>query len=120
MTDLLWLQEPARKTCLAAVTGTRGPAFLLDRSLYAPTSHAYRHPQPPDRGEVWLGGDKRVLTRVFWERGELRHVVRGAVPERGARVNCRLDADRREALSTAHTAMHLVLSAFGRARMGEL
>lgn len=120
MTELLWLQEPGRKTCLAHVTGTRGPAFLLDRSIYAPASHAYRHPQPPDRGEVWLGGDKRVLTRVFWERGELRHVVRGAVPARGSKVNCHLDAERREATSAAHTAMHLVLSAFARARLGGL
>lgn len=120
LTDLLWMQEPGRKTCLATVTATRGPAFILDRGIYAPTSHAYRHPQPPDRGEVWLGGDKRVLTRVAWDRGELRHVVRGAVPAKGAKVNCHLDADRRAAVSAAHTAMHLVLSGFARARLGEL
>jgi Ser-tRNA(Ala) deacylase AlaX len=120
VTELLWLQEPGRRACLATVVATRGPAFMLDRSIFAPSSHAYRHPQPADRGEVWLGGDKRVLTRVSWERGELRHVVRGAVPARGAKVNCHLDAQRREDASAAHTAMHLVLSAFARARLGEL
>jgi Ser-tRNA(Ala) deacylase AlaX len=120
VTQLLWLEEPGRKTCLATVTGTRGPAFLLDRSIYCPASHAYRHPQPADRGEVWLGGDKRLLTRVFWDRGELRHVVRGAVPARGAKANCHLDVERRLDAAAAHTALHLLLSAFARGRLGLL
>jgi|GEM_PF-3174770 len=119
-TDLVWLREPSRRTLLATVTGTRGPSFVLDRSIFQATSHAYRHPQPADRGEVWLGGDKRVLTRVFWDRGELRHVVRGTTPPRGTEVRCHLDADRRDDASAAHVAMHLLLSAFLRRRLGVL
>jgi Ser-tRNA(Ala) deacylase AlaX len=120
VTDLLYLREPGRRQALAKVEGTRGPAFVLDRSLYYAPSHLYRHPQAADRGEVWIGGDKRVLTRVFWDRGELRHSVRGVTPPRGTAVNCHLDGDRRDAASAAHTAMHLVLSAFSRIRLGVL
>lgn len=119
-TDLVWMREPARRTLLATVAGTRGPAFVLDRSIFHATSHAYRHPQPADRGEVWVGGDKRVLTRVFWERGELRHVVRGTTPPAGSAVRCHLDAERRDDASAAHAALHLVVSAFARSRLGLL
>jgi Ser-tRNA(Ala) deacylase AlaX len=119
LTELLWLQEPARRTCLARVTAVRGQGFLLDRSLFCPGSPSpYRHPQPADRGEVWLGGDKRWLARVAWHRGELLHFLDGAVPKRGDQVRCHLDAQRRGACEDAHTAMHLVLSALVRARAG--
>lgn len=102
------------------MVATRGPQFVLDKSIFAPTSHEYRHPQPADRGEVWIGGDKRVLTRVHWDRGELRHAVRGVTPGTGTQVRCILEADRRDDASAAHLAMHLVLSAFSRARLGVL
>lgn len=94
----------------------RGPGFVLDRSIYCPGASQYRHPQPADRGEVWLGGDKRWLRRVAWHRGELVHTLDGAVPGRGEQVRCHLDVARREAAEDAHTAMHLVLSALARAR----
>jgi Ser-tRNA(Ala) deacylase AlaX len=119
-TDLVWLREPSRRTLLATVTGTRGPAFVLDRSIFHATSHAYRHPQPADRGDVWIGGDKRILSRVSWERGELRHAVRGITPPAGTPVRCHLEAGRRDDASDAHAALHLVLSAFVRRRLGVL
>jgi Ser-tRNA(Ala) deacylase AlaX len=120
MTELLWLQEPQRRTSLAKVVAVRGPAFTLDRSLFCPGASQYRHPQPADRGEVWVGGDKRWLRRVGWHRGELRHELDGAVPPPGAQVRCHLDVERREGVEEAHTAMHLVLSALARARSAVL
>ncbi len=102
------------------MTATRGPQFLLDRSIFAPESHAYRHPQPADRGEVWVGGDKRVLIGVHWQRGELRHALRGTTPPRGTNVRCLLDAQRRDDASAAHAALHVLLSLFGRSRLGAL
>lgn len=116
MTESLWLQEPARRTCLAKVEAVRGPAFVLDRTLFCPGTSEYRHPQPADRGEVWVGGDKRWLRRVAWHRGELRHELDGAVPRKGEQLRCHLDVERREAIEDAHTAMHLVLSALARER----
>lgn len=115
-TERLWLQEPQRRTCLAKVAAVRGEGFVLDRTLFNPGASEYRHPQPADRGEVWLGGDKRWLRRVAWHRGELLHFLDGAVPKRGAQVRCHLEVARREGVEDAHTAMHLVLSALARAR----
>jgi Ser-tRNA(Ala) deacylase AlaX len=116
VTELLWLQEPQRRTALAKVVARRGPAFVLDRSLFCPGASEYRHMQPADKGEVWVGGDKRWLRRVAWHRGELLHTLDGAVPGVAEQVRCHLDVERREAIEDGHTAMHLVLSALSRQR----
>lgn len=111
-TELLWLTKPKQATALATVTAVRGDRFTLDRSLFAPTSRAYRHPQPHDTGTVWLdGGDKRRLESSWLEAGILWHRLRGAVPTVGATLRCHLDADRRLLVSRTHTAMHLLVAA---------
>lgn len=112
--ELLWLIEPKRSTCLAKVTDVRGNQFQVDRCLFAPTSRSHRHPQPADGGTVWLGGEKRRVEHVAWREGGLWLTLRGAGPELGAKLQCELDADRRLAMSCAHTAMHLVLAALWR------
>ena len=113
-TERLWLTEPRRATSLAKVVAVRGPAFALDRSLFAPTSVLHRHPQPMDQGTVWLSGEKRVLVRVFQKDGVLWHQLRGTVPGVGATAQCQLDADLRLEASRAHTAMHLLVAALQR------
>ena len=110
-TERLWLTEPRRATALAQVVAVRGHAFALDRSLFAPASKAHRHPQPADKGTVWLDGEKRRLERVHLRDGVLWHELRGTTPKTGTKVQCHLDADRRLAASRAHTALHLLLAA---------
>jgi Ser-tRNA(Ala) deacylase AlaX len=110
-TERLWLTEPRRTTCLAKVTATRRGLFALDRSLFAPTSHAHRHSQPMDQGTVWWGGEKRRLVRVLERDGTLWHELRGTTPDVGVQLQCHLDTERRERESRAHTAMHLWLKA---------
>jgi Ser-tRNA(Ala) deacylase AlaX len=110
-TERLWLTEPRRTTCLSRVTAVRGQLFALDRSLFAPTSHAHRHSQPMDQGTVWWEGEKRRLVRVIDKAGTLWHELRGTVPELGVQLQCHLDVERREKESRAHTAMHLWLKA---------
>ena len=114
-TERLWLTEPRRATCLAKVVAVRGPAFALDRSLYAPASVLHRHPQQGDLGTVWLTGEKRVLLRSFLAGGVLWHQLRGTVPAVGEQAQCQLDVGRRLLASRAHTAMHLLLAALYRA-----
>jgi Ser-tRNA(Ala) deacylase AlaX len=110
-TERLWLTEPRRTTSLAKVTVVHGHAFALDRSLFAPTGRAHRHPQPADQGTVWWEGEKRRLERVYEKEGTLWHELRGTVPEVGVQLQCHLDTDRRSEASRAHTAMHLFLRA---------
>lgn len=107
----LWITEPRRATSLSTVTARRGMWFALDRSLYAPSSKAYRHPQPQDQGYVWLQGTKRRLVEVHWRDGELWHRCRDWSPAIGDKLQCHLDADRRLEASRAHTAMHLLVKA---------
>ena len=107
----LWVTEPRRATSLSTVTAVRGAWFALDRSLYAPASRAYRHPQPQDQGYVWLQGTKRRLVEVQWREGGLWHRCRDWTPAAGDRLQCHLDADRRLEASRAHTAMHLLVKA---------
>jgi Ser-tRNA(Ala) deacylase AlaX len=114
-TERLWLTEPRRSTALAKVVAVRGGAFALDRSLFAPASVFHRHPQPADKGTVWLQGEKRRLERVFQRDGVLWHQLRGTVPAVGEQAQCQLDADRRLEASRAHTAMHLLMAALHRA-----
>ena len=109
----LWVTEPRRATSLSQVTAARGAGFCLDRSLFAPRSAAYRHPQPPDQGYVWLQGTKRRLVEVQWRDGDLWHKCRDWAPSVGDRLQCHLDPDRRLEASRAHTAMHLLVKALG-------
>lgn len=111
-TERLWLTQPSRRTALAKVVAVAGPRFALDRSLFAPTSRAHRHPQPQDRGVVWIeGGEKRLLVEVQFRYGVLWHRLRGTVPPVGSTLNCQLDQDRRDQASRAHTALHLLIAA---------
>jgi alanyl-tRNA synthetase len=110
-TERLWLTDPKRTTAICKVVATRGGAFALDRSLFAPASRTHRHPQPHDQGTVWWEGEKRWLDRVFERDGAVWHVARGVVPPAGSELNCHLDTERRELASRAHTAMHLMLKA---------
>ena len=107
----LWVTEPRRATSLSTVTAVRGGWFALDRSLYAPTSRACRHPQPQDQGYVWLKGPKRRLGEVHWRGGGLWHKCRDWAPAVGDKLQCHLDADRRLQSARAHTALHLLLKA---------
>jgi len=109
-TERLWLTEPRRRTAIAHVTAVRGDWFLLDRSLYCPRSHAYRHPQVADRGVLWRqNGEKRNVAGVTDQDGLLWHRTEGATPALGERVQCHLDAGRRAGTERAHTALHLLL-----------
>ncbi|MHB8584956.1 MAG: alanyl-tRNA editing protein [Thermoplasmatota archaeon] len=115
MVEALWLRENPR-TCLATVLDVRGSWFFLDRSIFCPGSSRFRHPQPADRGLVWVGGDKRRIERVEWRGDQLWHSIGDRPPPTGTRLRCHLDVDRRERTEAAHTALHLVVSALARSR----
>lgn len=112
--ERLWITEPRRATCLAAVTATHGPRFAVDRALFAPRTSACRHPQEADRGTVWIAGDKRRLHGVEERGSTVWYRLRGTVPAVGETLQCELDRPRRERAGRAHTAMHLLLHALAR------
>lgn len=111
MSERLWLTEPGRSTCLAKVTAVRGDRFTVDRALFAPQSRACRHPQPADKGTVWIEGEKRRLDSVQAQHGEVWYRLRGTTPPEGSNLQCELDADWRDAMARGHTLMHLLIAA---------
>lgn len=110
MTQRLWISEPTRRTCIATVTSVRGEWFEVDRALFAPSSRVCRHPQPADKGTVWVDGEKRRLAGIQ-TRPTLQYRLRGTVPSVGARLQCELDQTWRSAMARGHTAMHLLIAA---------
>lgn len=111
------MRDPQRRQALAQITSRRGAGVILDRSIYYAPSKQLRHPHPEDRGDVWVGGDKRVLVRVSWRDGELVHIIRGSAPPPGTKLNCHLDAGRRDDAAQTHAAMHVVASLICRRRL---
>lgn len=109
--ERLWLTEPGRSTCLAEVQAIKGSWLLVDRALFAPRSRALRHPQVPDKGRVWVEGDKRRLAAVKEQSGRVWIRLRDVVPSVGATLQCELDNGWRDTASRAHTALHLLLTA---------
>lgn len=111
--DRLWITDPRRKTCIARVTEVRADRFTVDRALFAPRSRACRHPQAPDKGTVWIEGEKRRLEAIEEIDGRVWYRLRGTVPPLDAELQCELDQETRALTSRGHTAMHLLLAAFG-------
>ncbi|MGB0652065.1 MAG: hypothetical protein ACPGQL_02595 [Thermoplasmatota archaeon] len=111
--ERLWLTQPRRATCLTEVQEVQGDRFRVDRALFAPRSRACRHPQPADKGTVWVEGEKRRLAGVMDDPadGQVWYRLRGTVPDVGARLQCEIDAKTRNLASRAHTALHLWLLA---------
>ncbi len=102
------------------------PAVITDRTPFHPVDPTWPD-QPADLGTldglavtdclvgaVAADGQVAVGTGVAARRGDpaftwvVVHVVEGAAPAVGADVELRVDAARRQALSRAHTACHVV------------
>ena len=119
-TQRLYLEDPARKTALAAVCAHASGGFLLDRTVFHAADPRYHHLQPEDRGHLLAEGHKLKVPRVFWDQaGRLVHRTTGPLPAVGAKAQLHLDADRRQQQASAHTAMHLLVAAIAEQR-GEL
>jgi len=112
VTQRLYLEDPRRKTALAAVSGHASGGFLLDKTIFHAADPRYRHAQPCDLGHVLAEGHKLKLDRVFWDaKGRLVHKTSGPLPAVGAKAQLHLDAPRREQQARAHAAMHLLVAA---------
>jgi Ser-tRNA(Ala) deacylase AlaX len=110
-TARLYLEDPRRKTALAAVTGHAAGGFLLDRTVFHAADPRYHHAQPCDRGHVIADGHKLKVHKVGWDKGRLVHRTHGPLPAVGAKAQLHLDAPRREQQARAHTLMHVLLAA---------
>ncbi|MEJ6388831.1 alanyl-tRNA editing protein [Gymnodinialimonas ulvae] len=108
MTKPLFLDDPYRKSASATVTAlTDEGGIVLDQSIF----YARGGGQPGDSGTLdWDGGRIPIATTVKGEAGAIVLVPAEAnpLPSVGARVEQRLDWDRRMGHMRIHTALHLL------------
>jgi len=108
VTDQLFLHDAYQKTAPGRVTDvTEEGGIVLDGTLF----YAQGGGQPGDSGTLdWEGGRIRIATTVKGRDGAIVLVPAEAekMPPVGARVEQRLDWDRRHAHMKIHTALHLL------------
>ncbi len=108
MTEILFLDEPYRKSASATVVGhTEEGGLILDRTIF----YARGGGQPGDSGVLdWDGGRIPVATAVKGQEGAIILVPAepASLPPVGAEVNQKLDWDRRLGHMRIHTALHLL------------
>ena len=75
---------------------------LLDRTVFYPGGGG----QPHDVGELVIGDDHLVVTRVAQDGAGVWHWIEGGLPKSGTDLVGEVDWERRYALMRTHTAMH--------------
>jgi misacylated tRNA(Ala) deacylase len=122
MTELRYLPDDDGVTEFeATVSEATEDYIVLDGTHFYPVGGG----QPADRGTLSWDGGEATVEDVRKSHGEVRHFlgsVEGDLPEAGATVTGRIDADRRERLRRMHTAQHVVsrvvLDEFGASTAG--
>ena len=76
--------------------------ILLDRTVFYPGGGG----QPHDVGELVIGDDHLVVTRVAQDDAGVWHWIEGGLPNSGTDLVGEVDWERRYALMRTHTAMH--------------
>jgi misacylated tRNA(Ala) deacylase len=109
MTEALFLTDPYLKSAGAEVLArTEEGGIVLDRSIFYPRGGG----QPGDSGRlVWEGGACEIGSTVKAADGAgivLVPAEPGTLPRVGARVEMRLDWERRHRHMRMHTALHLL------------
>jgi alanyl-tRNA synthetase len=100
------LTEFDARVLFVADAGAGRFAVTLDRTAFYPTGGG----QPSDTGT--LGGARVVECIDEEEAGVVRHIIEGAAPALGARVEGRIDWSRRLDHLQQHTGQHILSQAF--------
>lgn len=100
MTELLYQTDSYLQEFEATVTAVEENGIVLDRTAFFPGGGG----QPADMGTL----DGRPLIRLLRVKGEILHVLDGALPAVGSTVRGRIDWNRRYQLMRTHTAMHVL------------
>lgn len=76
--------------------------ILLDKTVFYPGGGG----QPCDTGDLWIGEDRLVVTRVAQDSSGVWHWVDSDLPGEGTQLHGKVDWERRYLLMRTHTAMH--------------
>lgn len=104
MTEQIYSTDAYAREMAAKVVGIDRDdgRLLLDRTVFYPGGGG----QPCDIGELWIGDDRLVVSRVAQDSSGVWHWVEGGLPGSGTELVGTVDWDRRYLLMRTHTAMH--------------
>lgn len=103
-TELLYMNDCYQRQFAAQVIKQGENFVVLDQTAFYPQGGG----QPSDQGKLKFDGEEVKVTGVKKHKGEVRHIIKGEVPQEGAEVEGELDWERRHTLMRMHTAQHLV------------
>ncbi len=106
MTEVLYHNDSYLKEFEAVVTEVDPEAgtVALDRTAFFPGGGG----QPYDTGQLDFGGESVSVVKTSRVGDRILHYIEGQVPEAGARVNGKIDWERRYQLMRTHSAMHVL------------
>jgi len=103
MAELLFREDPYRKSCEATVVAVHGDTVELDRTVFYPLGGG----QAGDIGRIGPWGV--IDTRKGPGTDQVFHVLEpGSNPSSGGQVELHIDWERRHRLMRLHTALHLL------------
>lgn len=103
-TELIYMEDCYTKEFDAEVTKKGENFVVLDKTSFYPEGGG----QPSDKGKLISDGEEYEVTGVKKHKGEVRHIIKGEVPEENEKVQGKIDWERRHKLMRMHTAQHLV------------
>ncbi|MFQ5955174.1 MAG: alanyl-tRNA editing protein [Kiloniellales bacterium] len=107
--ELIFRDDPYRRSCQATVTSADERGIRLDRTVFYPTGGG----QPGDTGRLRLGDDSEVAivdtVKGVGPEDVVHMAAEGALaPEPGTQVSAEIDWERRYRLMQMHTCLHLL------------
>ena len=107
MTERLFMDDAALRSCTATVLAAGDDGIVLDRTVF----YARAGGQAGDIGAIaWDGGEVAITDTVKGDGETIRHLTApgAALPPVGAAVTATLDWVRRHGLMRMHTTLHLL------------
>lgn len=105
----LYLDDSYAKECDATVVSVKDGKFIvLDKNVFYPTGGG----QPHDTGKIVKDGEPYDVVFVGKFDGQISHEVNKEGLQKGDKVHCLIDWDRRYQFMKMHTTSHIIAAIF--------
>ncbi len=104
MTKLLYMDDSYMKECKAIIEEVDNCKIILDQTVFYPQGGGV----PFDTGKIIKEGEEFIVFKVKKENGKINHYVNREGLQKGDKIKCVIDWDRRYTLMKYHTAAHVL------------